>query len=118
MKRIAVLLFVLSLLLSLSASVSISSAKGALVTAVKSDSEEERLLKAFSSEFTEKWIESYLADDSLLRKSYTSALSSCLPLEDMLLFKKEGFYIIYSQKSKDEIILSLDDGKISSLYFL
>jgi len=118
MKRIAALLFMFTMLSALCASVSVSSSKGTLITDVKSDSEEERVLRAFSSELTEDWIESYLADDSLLIKSYTSALSSCLPLEDVLLFKREGFYVIYSQKSDDEIILSLDDGKISSLYFL
>ncbi len=118
MKRIAVLLFLLSLFSSLFASVSVSSDKGSLITEIKSESDEERILKAFSSEFTENWIESYLIDDSLLVKSYTSALSSALPLENSLLFRKDGFFIIYSQKSNAEIILSLDNGKISSLYFL
>lgn len=112
------LLSMLSFLFALSASVSISSDKGALVTDIKSESDEGMILKAFTSEFSEEWIKSYLSDDSLLIKSFTESLSSHLPLENILLFKKDGFYIIYSQKSGDEIIISLEDSKISSLYFL
>lgn len=118
MKRFILLIMLLALSLFFLSSAAITSSKGTLITDVEAGSAEESLLKAFYSPFSEEWIEQYAEDDTLLKKSYTSYLASILPLKNILLFKKDGFYVIFSQESKDEVVLLLKDNKISELYFL
>lgn len=118
MKRLLCIFALVAFSFSLYAAVgAVSASKGPVITEITPGSPEDLLLAAFSSSFSEEWIDAYLIDTSLFRASYTSHLALILPLENILLFKSSDFYTLYSQKNGITVSVKLDGMKICEILF-
>ncbi len=120
MKRFLCFLLALNATLSVYAGTigAVSASRGPVIISAPEGSPEAMLLSAFSNPFSEEWIDDYLINSKLFRASYTSYLASILPLENILLFRNDDFYTLYSQKNGITVSVKIEDMLISEIQML
>lgn len=117
MKRLFALALAFLISLSLYSGITPSSARlGRVVVELEESSMEAKMLKAFSSEFSEAWLKEYTVNTEAFALAYVPLLSSLLPMENIILSKEENNRLsLYSRKSGYLVSLVFEDGLISAL---
>ena len=117
MKRALVLILLITLLVSLSASVSpVSSSIGTVAVEIKKGSSEETVWKAVREEYTDAWLERYAVSPLSFALAYSDELSSLLPLSDYLVSTESGGEVkVLDRVSGKVITLIMKEGGIAAL---
>ena len=117
MKRALVLILLITLLVSLSASVSpVSSSIGTVAVEIKKGSSEETVWKAVREEYTDAWLERYAVSPLSFALAYSDELSSLLPLSDYLVSTESGGEVkILDRVSGKVITFIMKEGGIAAL---
>ena len=75
---------------------------GRIQVDIEEESNAEMVLKAFSEEFTEAWIEKYANNDQLFALAYSPILSTLLPMTNLIISEeRDNTLSLYSLDSKD-----------------
>jgi hypothetical protein len=117
MKRAFVLILLITLLVSLSASVSpVSSSIGTVAVEIKKGSSEEIVWKAVREEYTDAWLEKYAVSPLSFALAYSDTLSSLLPLSDYLVSTEtNGEVKVLDRLSEKVITFIMKEGGIAAL---
>ena len=117
MKRALVLILLITLLVSLSASVSpVSSSIGTVAVEIKKGSSEETVWKAVREEYTDAWLERYAVSPLSFALAYSDELSSLLPLTDYLVsIETNGEVKVLDRVSGKVITIIMKEGGIAAL---
>ena len=117
MKRALVLILLIALLVSLSASVSpVSSSIGTVAVEIKKGSSEEIVWKAVREEYTDAWLEKYAVSPLSFALAYSDTLSSLLPLSDYLVSTETGGEVKVLDRLSGKIItFIIKEGGIAAL---
>ena len=117
MKRALVLILLITLLVSLSASVSpVSSSIGTVAVEIKKGSSEETVWKAVREEYTDAWLERYAVSPLSFALAYSDELSSLLPLSDYLVSTESGGEVkVLDRVSGKVITFIMKEGGIAAL---
>ena len=117
LKKLLVLLLLLLLSFSLFSSVSpISERLGEIATDIKPGTIESLVYSAMKKDYDDKWLERYAFSPYSFAVSYSSILSSLLPIENCLIstFKNDEISVM-DQKSGRTLTLIIKEGKIIAL---
>lgn len=117
MKRIFLVATIFFLSFSLFAAIAPYSQKiGRVVVDFKEGSTEELISNALREEFSLSWIEKYTFGDDAFLESYSSILSSLLPMSNLLVGEFDGVGLgVISQDSGDCLYLTIKEGRITAL---
>ena len=117
MKRALVLILLITLLVSLSASVSpVSSSIGTVAVEIKKGSSEETVWKAVREEYTDAWLERYAVSPLSFALAYSDELSSLLPLTDYpVSIETNGEVKVLDRVSGKVITFIMKEGGIAAL---
>lgn len=117
MKRALVLILLITLLVSLSASVSpVSASIGTVAVEIKKGSSEEVAWKAVREEYTDEWLEKYAVSPLSFALAYSDELSSLLPLSDYLVSTEtNGEVKVLDRMSGKIITFIIKEGGIAAL---
>ncbi len=117
MKRALVLILLITLLVSLSASVApVSASIGTVAVEIKKGSSEEVAWKAVREEYTDEWLEKYAVSPLSFALAYSDELSSLLPLSDYLVSTEtNGEVKVLDRMSGKIITFIIKEGGIAAL---
>ncbi len=112
MRRILPIIIALSLLPLNASIVPRSESIGTVLVNIEDDSSAQMVLKAFSEEYTQAWLDSYAASDELFALAYTDTLSKILPMSNMIASSDRNTVTIYSLNSKTTVSVILENNTI------
>jgi len=102
MRRIFLFILLLCSFSLFAAIVPYSDTIGRIQVDIEEESNAEMVLKAFSEEFTEAWIEKYANNDQLFALAYSPILSTLLPMTNLIISEeRDNTLSLYSLDSKD-----------------